>query len=140
MLLGVSVLLTALAIPLSGCGGESAQAKAEKTVCSARSDIKTRVATLKTLTPSIATVPQIKEEVSAIVDDVKKIQGAQGDLAPARKEQVTHATDTFERDVESVVSNLASSLSLSGASTQLETALRRLGSSYAQALEPITCS
>lgn len=140
LLVGLAVLLVALAIPLSGCGGESAQAKAEKTVCSARSDIKSRVATLKTLTPSIATVPQIKEEVSAIVDDVKKIRGAQDDLAPARKEQVTHATDTFERDVESVVSNLASSLSLSGASTQLETALRQLGSSYAQALEPITCS
>ena len=50
-----------------------------------------------------------------------------------------HATQTFERDVESVVSNLASSFSLSGAGGQLETALRRLGSGYAQALEPIDC-
>jgi Tfp pilus assembly protein PilP len=140
LLVGVTVLLVALVIPLSGCGGESKQAQAEKTVCSARSDIKTRIATLKTLTPSIATAPQIKEEVSAIVDDVKKIQGAQGDLAPARKQQVQHATQTFERDVESVVSNLASSFSLSGAGAQLETALRQLGTGYAQALEPIACS
>lgn len=134
------VLLVALAIPLSGCGGESKQAQAQKTVCGARSDIKARVARLKGLTPSIATVPQVKEEVSAIVNDIKKIRGAQGDLAPARKEQVQHATDTFERDVESVVSNLASSFSLSGAGAQLETALRKLGSGYAAALEPIECS
>lgn len=139
-MVSVPVLLVALTIALSGCGGESKQAQAQKTVCGARSDIKTRIATLKGLTPSVATVPQIKEEVSAIVDDIKKIRGAQGDLAPARKEQVQHATDTFERDVESVVSNLTLSFSLSGAGAQLETALRKLGNDYAQALGPIECS
>jgi Tfp pilus assembly protein PilP len=135
----LSVLLVSLVLPLSGCG-ESKAEQASKTVCNARSDIKSRVATLKTLTPSVATLPQIKEEVSAIVDDVKKIQSAQGDLEPARKQQVEHATQTFERNIESVVSNLTSSLSLSGAGAQLETALRKLGSDYAQALEPIECS
>jgi len=138
-MVSIPVLLVTLAIPLAGCG-ESKQEQAQKSVCSARSDIKSRIATLKTLTPSIATVPQIKEEVTAVVNDLKKIQGAQGNLEPARKQQVQHATQTFERDVESVVSNLASSFSLSGAGKQLENALRQLGSGYAQALEPIECN
>lgn len=138
-MVSVPVLLAALVIALSGCG-ESKQEQASKTVCSARSDIKTRIATLNTLTPSIATLPQIKDEVTAVVNDLKKIEGAQGDLAPARKQQVQNATQTFERDVESVVSNLASSFSIGGAGPQLETALRKLGSGYAQALGPIECS
>lgn len=133
------MLLLTLAIPLTGCG-ESKQDKAAKSVCSARADIKNRVATLKTLTPSIATLPQIKTEASAIADDLKQIQNAQGDLEPARREKVQQATTTFKQQLESVVSNLTSSLSLSGARAQLESALKQLATSYTQALEPIECS
>jgi hypothetical protein len=133
------MLLVTLAVPLTGCG-ESKQEKAAKSVCAARADIKSRVATLKTLTPSIATLPQIKTEVSAITDDLKQIQSAQGDLEPGRREKVQQATTTFKQQLESVVSNLTSSLSLSGARTQLESALSQLATSYTQALEPIECS
>ena len=133
------MLLVILAIPLTGCG-ESKQEQATKSVCSARSDIKSRIASLQALTPSVATLPQIKTEVTAIVDDVKQIQGAQGDLAPARKQQVQHATQTFEQQLKSVLSNLTSSFSLSGAGAQLESALKQLGTSYTQALQPIECS
>jgi hypothetical protein len=77
------VLFVTLAILLTGCG-ESKQEQAAKSVCSARSDIKSRIATLQTLTPSLASLPQIKTEVTAIVDDLKRIQGAQGDLEPAQ--------------------------------------------------------
>lgn len=139
LLASIPVLLLTLAIPLTGCG-ESKQEKASKSVCSARADIKNRVSTLKTLTPSIATLPQIKTEVSAIADDLKQIQGAQSDLEPARREKVQQATTTFKQQLESVVSNLTSSLSLSGARTQLESALKQLATSYTQALEPIECS
>jgi DNA repair exonuclease SbcCD ATPase subunit len=139
LLVGIPVLLVTLAIPLTGCG-ESKQEQATKSVCSARSDIKSRIASLQTLTPSIATLPQIKTEVTAIVDDLKRIQGAQGDLQPARKQQVQQATQTFEQQLKSVLSNLTSSFSLTGAGAQLESALKQLETSYTQALQPIACS
>ncbi len=139
LLAGIPVLLLALAIALAGCG-ESKQEQATKSVCTARSDIKSRIATLQALTPSIATLPQVKTEVTAIADDLKQIQGAQGDLQPARKQQVQQATQTFEQQLKSVLSNLTTNLSISGAGTQLESALKQLASSYTQALQPIECS
>lgn len=139
LIASASLLLATLAIPLAGCG-ESKQEKAQKSVCSAKSDINSRITTLKTITPSVATLPQIKTEVTAIADDLKKIDSARGDLEPARKQQVQQATQTFEQQLKSVVSNLTSSFSLSGAASQLESALRQLEASYAQALAPIECS
>jgi len=139
LIASASVLLAALAIPLAGCG-ESKQEKAQKSVCSAKSDINSRIATLKTVTPSVATLPQIKTEVTAIADDLKKIDSARGDLEPARKQQVQQATQTFEQQLKSVLSNLTSSFSLTNAASQLESALRQLEASYAQALAPIECS
>ena len=139
LIASVPVLLVTLAIPLTGCG-ESKQAQAKKSVCGARSDIKSRIATLKTLTPSIAALPQVKTEVTAIVDDLKQIEGAQGNLEPARKQQVRQATQTFQQQLKSVLSNLTSSLSLTNAGSQVEAALRQLETSYSQALAPIECS
>jgi hypothetical protein len=139
LLAGVPILLVTLAIPLTGCG-ESKQEQAQKSVCSARSDINSRIATLKTITPSVASLPQIKTEVTGIVDDLKQIESAQGNLEPDRKQQVEHATQTFEQQLKSVVSNLTSSFSLAGASAQLEGALKQLETSYTQALAPIACS
>jgi hypothetical protein len=142
LLVGVSILLvatTALALPLTGCG-ESKQEQAKKSVCSAKSNINSRITTLKTISPSVATLPQIKTEVTGIVDDLKQINSARGDLEPARKQQVQQATHTFEQQLNSVVSDLTSSFSLANASSQLESALRQLATSYAQALGPIECS
>ncbi|HTR73501.1 MAG TPA: hypothetical protein VMG80_07885, partial [Solirubrobacteraceae bacterium] len=140
-----AVLLAALAIPLAGCG-ESQQEKAQKaalsTVCTARSDIKTRLDTLKTITPSPASLPQLKEEGQAIFEDLKKIKAAQSDLAPARKQQVKQATETFQNEVSSILSSVSSLSisSLSSAGAQLQSALSRLETSYVKALEPIECS
>ena len=139
LIVSASVLLATIAISLAGCG-ESKEEKAQKSVCSAKSDINNRIATLKTITPSVATLPQIKTEVTAIADDLKKIDSARGDLEPARKQQVQQATQTFEQQLKSVLSNLKSSFSLTNAASQLESALRQLEASYAQALEPIECS
>lgn len=139
LIAGVSILLLTLAIPLTGCG-ESKQEQAKKSVCSAKSDINSRITTLKTIAPSVATLPQIKTEVTAIVDDLKRIKGAQGDLEPARKQKVEQATQTFEQQLKSVLSNLTSSFSLTNAGSQLEAALRQLATSYSQALAPIQCS
>ncbi len=145
LMASVVALLAALAIPLSGCG-ESKQEKAEKTamntVCAARSDIKTRLATLKTITPSIATLPQLKTEGTALFEDLKKIDAVQGDLAPARKQQVQQATEAFQHDVTAVLSSVSSlsPSSLSSAGAQLQSALSQLESGYAKAFGPIECS
>jgi hypothetical protein len=142
---GTAMLLAALAIPLTGCG-ESQQEKAQKaamsTVCTARSDIKTRLDTLKTITPSPASLPQLKEEGQAIFDDLKKIKDSQSDLAPARKQQVKQATEAFQNEVSSILSSVSSLSisSLSSAGSQLQGALGRLQTSYAKALQPIDCS
>jgi tRNA/tmRNA/rRNA uracil-C5-methylase (TrmA/RlmC/RlmD family) len=139
-----AVLLAVLAIPLAGCG-ESQQEKAQKTalntVCTAKSDIKTRLDTLKTITPSPASLPQLKEEGQAIFEDLKKIKASQSDLAPARKQQVKQATETFQNEVSSILSSVSSLSvnSLSSAGSQLQSALSRLEASYTKALEPIVC-
>jgi hypothetical protein len=133
-----------MSIPLSGCG-ESQQEKTQKaamnTVCAARADIKSRLATLKTIAPSAATLPQLKAEGAALVEDLKKIRGAQADLAPARKQQVQQATQTFQSEVTTILSSVSSltSSSLSSAGAQLRGALTRLESSYAKAFGPIEC-
>lgn len=144
-LAGVRVTLAAFALAgvallaLAGCG-ESAQEKASKSVCAARADIKSRITNLQAITPSVATLPQIKAEASGIAEDLKKIKDAQGDLEPARKQKVQAATHTFEQQLKAVVSNLTSSFSVSAAATQLEAALKQLVSSYKVALEPIECT
>lgn len=142
---GALLALAALAVPLSGCG-ESQQEKSEKaalkTVCTARNDIKTRLATIKTLTPSAVSLPQLKTEGEAIFEDLKKIQQAQPDLEPARKQKVQQATQTFQHEVSAVLSSVSSLTpsTLSSAGPQLQSALSRLQTSYTQALAPIECS
>jgi hypothetical protein len=145
LLAGISVLLVSLGISLSGCG-ESQQEKNEKaaikTVCSARADIKNRLATLKTLTLSPVSLPQLKEEGTAIFDDLKKIKEAQPNLEQTRKQQVEQATKTFQQQVSSTISSLtslSSTTSLASAGAQFQGALTRLENSYARALGPIAC-
>lgn len=139
------VLLGTLALPLSGCGEskqEKEQKAAIKTVCTARSDIKTRLNTLKTITPSPAAVPQLKEEGQAIFEDLKTIKEAQPQLAPSRKQQVKQASESFQHEVSAILSSVSSlsASSLSSAGAQLQGALSRLEQSYVKALEPIECS
>ncbi len=140
----VTIAAALVAIGLSGCG-ESQQEKSEKaalqTVCTARNDIKNRLATIKTLTPSITALPQLKTEGEAIFEDLKRIQGAQPDLEPARKQKVQQATQTFQHEVSAVLSSVSSLTpsSLSSAGPQLQSALSRLQTSYQQALSPIEC-
>jgi hypothetical protein len=127
------------AVAFAACG-ESAQEKAKAQVCEARSDIAKQVSTLSGLTLTTASVTQVKTGVEAIAGDIKKIKDAQGNLDPARKEQVESATQTFASEVTKIVSGLASNLSLSNAETQLKSAVSQLTASYKQTLAPINCS
>ncbi len=134
-----SLALVLSALTLTGCG-ESAQEKAKAQVCDARADIAKQVAALTGLTISVTSVTEVKTGIEAIAADLKKIEAAQANLAPARKQQVQSATHTFETRLTTIVSGLASKLSLVDAEAQLKSAVSQLAASYKDALAPINCS
>lgn len=124
---------------LASCG-ESSQEKAKAQVCEARSDISKQVKALGELTLSTSILAEAKSGVEAIGKDLTKIKDAQPDLEPARKEQVQEATHTFEAQINSILSELASKPSLSKLETQLKSSLTQLASGYEKALAPLNCS
>jgi len=141
----VAVLIpVAVALTTAGCGdkGPSKAAKqqqAQATVCSARTDIEAQVTTLKGLTPNLASVPQIKTSVSAIIADLGKIKDAEPDPRPDAKQQVEDATQAFT-DKAKAVGTAAVSGGLSGdIAGQLKPAIQQLESTYQQVLTPIAC-
>jgi hypothetical protein len=120
--------------------GESKEEKAEKQVCAARSDISAKVTSLKGLTPTVASVPQIKTDVEAIVEDLKKIRDAIPNLTPTRKSEVKGATEEFGKQASEAVEHLKNTGSVTEAETQLHAALTGLVHAYETALAPIKCS
>jgi uncharacterized membrane-anchored protein YjiN (DUF445 family) len=133
----ISVLASALAV--AACG-QSASDKAKSQVCDARSDISKQVNELKNLTPATATVNGVKDSLTSIQNDLKKIKDAQGQLNSDRKQQVESATSEFTSQVKDVVSNVGTNLSLSNATTQLQQAAQQLASSYQQTFAKVDCS
>ena len=129
----------AVALVVSACG-ESAEDKAQSTVCDARADIKKQVDELKGLTVTTATLEGVQANLRAIGDSLKKITGAQKELTGDRKQEVQKATQTFRSEVAAVGSQLVKSVSLSDGKQQIQTALQGLASSYEAALAPIDCS
>lgn len=135
----ILICAAAAALAVAACG-ESAQQKAEKQVCSARSDIQKQVNELKALTPGAATADGVKGNLNAIRDDLKKIADAQPQLNDQRKAQVKAANDKFVSEFQSVVSDFGQSLSASGAQAQLQTALHQLAAAYQSAFAKVDCS
>lgn len=127
------------AVVVAGCG-ESKADKAKKQVCSARSDIQKQVNELKSLTPTTVTADKVKSSLSSIQDDLKKITSAQKDLNAQRKQQVQSANQEFTSQLQSIAGSLGSSLSLSQAATQLQSALQQLGTAYQTTLAKVDCS
>jgi hypothetical protein len=143
--LATLLALLALAVAAAGCGGSSGpskeekQAQAQTTVCTARTDIEAQLTTLKGLTPNLASVPQIKTSVSAIIADLGKIKDAQPDLKPDAKKQVEQANQTF-KDQAKAVGTAAVSGGLSGdVAGQLKPAIQQLETTYKQVFTPIAC-
>lgn len=137
-------LLTAVALSLAlvvaACGGESADKKAQKTVCSARANIKKQVDELKSLTITTASVDGVKANLKSIGDSLSQITKAQKDLKGNRKQQVESANQTFKNAITDIGQQLGKSLTLSNGAQQLQTAVQSLASSYQKALAPIDCS
>lgn len=135
----VLLALAPAAIGLYGCG-ESKEQKAEKSVCAAREDIKGKVNSLQSLTPTTASISQIKTDVNGIVEDLKKIRDAIPDLSAPRKQEVTKATETFAKEASEAVGSLKTSGSISSVETALRSALTGMQKAYESALAPIKCS
>jgi Tfp pilus assembly protein PilP len=135
----VLLALAPAAIGLYGCG-ESKEEKAEKSVCAARSDIKEKVTSLQSLTPTTASISQIKTDVNEIVEDLKTIRDAIPDLASPRKEEVTKATEQFAKEASEAVGSLKTTGSISSVEAELRSALTGLQTAYNTALAPIKCS
>jgi hypothetical protein len=133
------VALLLVALLLAGCG-ESSEEKAKAQVCTAKSDISKQVKTLSELTISTNLLTQAKDGLEAIASDLTTIKDAQPNLAPARKEQISSATHTFEAQVSSIITGLVSNPSLSNAEKQLKASLTQYAKSFERALAPINCS
>jgi hypothetical protein len=127
-----------LALTVVACG-ESKEDKAQKTVCSARADIKKQVDELKGMTVTTATLDGVRANLKAIGDGLGKIAGAQGDLKGDRKQAAQKATQTFKSEVTEVTRELVTSVSLSDGKAQIQAALQGLASGYQAAFAPIDC-
>jgi hypothetical protein len=135
------IALAALAVgllALSGCG-ESAQAKANKQVCAARSDISKQIRTLTGLTLSSSSANTAKASFEAIGRDVTQVKAAQAKLDSSRRRLVEAATHDFVARVGSIASALTSNLSPSNAAAQFKAALSQLAGAYNQTLASISC-
>ncbi len=136
LLLVVVILVPALA--LAACG-QSAADKAKSQVCSARGDINKQIDYLKGLTLQTATTTGVKNSLKAIGSDLTKIKDAQPQLNAERKQQVQSANQAFRTELESVVNNIGTNLSISNAEAQLKTAVQQLAQSYQQTFAAINC-
>ncbi|MEP6954034.1 MAG: hypothetical protein ABI950_08255 [Solirubrobacteraceae bacterium] len=135
----LTVVVLALALVVSACGGESADKKAQKTVCSARANIKQQVDALTSATITTASVDGVKANLKSIGDSLMQMTQAQKDLKGNRKQQVQAASQTFRSEVSDVARQLGKSVTLSAGAQQIKTALQGLASGYEKALAPIDC-
>ena len=123
-----------LAIVLSACG-ESAEEKAQGTVCDARDDIAKEVDELKSLTPPTVTTDAVRQSLDAIKNDLYDIAGARLDLNSDRRA----ANKAFASAVEGVASQVVTSLTDPDAKAALVRALQQLEASYFATFAGLNC-
>ena len=124
---------------LAGCG-ESAEDKAQASVCDARAGIQKQVQELDGLTASTVTLDGVKSSLQSIRGDLKQIKDAQGDLNDDRKAQAEQAWQTFTGEIKTVSDGLLRSISAADGKQQLATAFDTLAQSFRTAFEPVDCS
>jgi hypothetical protein len=132
------VVLAVGLLALAGCG-ESSQAKANKQVCAARSDISKQIRTLTVLTLSSSSANTARASFEAIGRDVTQIKAAQAKLDSSRKRVVETATHDFVTQVGAIAAALTSNLSPGNAAAQFKAALGQLAGAYNQTLASINC-
>ena len=127
-----------LAIALSACG-ESAEEKAQNTVCDARDDIGKQVDTLTSLTAATVTKDAVTQSVDAIKNDLNDMSSAQEDLSSDRRSEVEAANKAFASSIEGIRSEFLTSLSATDAKAAAVTALQQLETSYKETFAPLDC-
>jgi DNA-directed RNA polymerase specialized sigma24 family protein len=140
MRVACSVLAVAmLALALGACGGESAEERAQNTLCDARDDIGKQVDELKNLTPATVTTDAVRENLEAIRDDLNDIADAQSDLSSDRRKEVEAANKEFTGSIQEIASEFGRSLSASDAKAGVVTALQQLEASYQKTFAQVNC-
>jgi hypothetical protein len=127
------------AVALGGCG-QSAQDKAKKQVCDARSEISKQVDYLKGLTLTTATVSGVENSVESIGASLKKISDAEPQLDAQRKQQAQSANAAFKSELQSIAANVGKNISLTSAAATLKSAFQGLADAYQKTLAPVSCS
>jgi hypothetical protein len=128
-----------MAVLALGACGESSEEKAQTTVCNARADIGKQVDELKSLTAATVTKDAVTQSLDAIKNDLKDLSGAQSDLSSDRRSEVEAANKAFASSVESIASQVVTSLSAADAKSALVTALQQLEASYEKTFAPLSC-
>lgn len=131
-------LLAAIVPGLVACGGESEQAKAEKTVCEAKTTISSSVQSLQHLTPETVTAATVQSDVNAISESLKKLKQAGEQLSGPRKEEIQKANETLSSELNALAGELTT-LTPANIKSKLTAAVEKLAASYKQALAPIPC-
>jgi hypothetical protein len=129
---------------LSACG-ESSEAKANKQVCAATSEISAQVKKLETLPISSSFPGEVRTSAEAIDKSLGEIKSAAPDLEAARKEEFDAATRTFQVELAALLATTLSSATrgeaaLQSAAPELKASLNKLGADYTQAFEALKCS
>lgn len=134
-----ATVLASLALAAAGCGGDSAEEKAQTQVCDARASIQQSINSLKGLTASTATTDEVRQQLEAIRKDLGTIRGAQGDLSADRRADLQSANDQFADTIRTTAQTVLRSTSAQDASTELRQAADQLETTYKSTLSPIDC-
>ncbi len=138
--LGLAAVAALALLAASGCGSsQSASDKAKSQACSAISDIKTQVTTLKGLPLSTSSVDTAKTALQKIDANLKTIQNAAPTVKGDLKNQLQAANATFKTQVQQITQSITSASSLTSAATALTTAGTKLQASYQQAFASVKC-
>lgn len=134
------VAFLGMLLPLAfatGCG-ESAQAKAEKTVCEGKQEIGASVKSLQSMTLATASADTVKSDIKSIEAGLRKVKEAQGQLSGTRREAAEKANAQLSSELSGIAHELTS-LTLPQALTSVVTAGEKLAASYKQAFTPVEC-
>jgi inorganic triphosphatase YgiF len=135
-----TIVFASVALAAAGCGGDSAEEKAQAKVCDARANIQKSINSLKGLTLSTATTDEIRQQLESIRKDLGTIRSAQGDLDGNRRAQLQSANDKFADTIRTSAQTVLRSTSAQEASTELRQAADQLETTYKSTLSPIDCN
>jgi hypothetical protein len=137
---GLVVVLGVALLAATACGSsQSASDKAKSQACSAVSDIKTQITTLKGLPLATSSVTTAKTALQQIQTDVKTISTQAPTVKGSLKAQLQTANAAFKTQVQQTAQSVTSASSLTAAATAISTAGKTLETSYQQAFSSVKC-